>query len=196
LFYTGGFCVSTSTSISSSKSTTQSSFASSSSQKQTPTPKLPTSSSTTISVTTSCATAAPSPTGAAINSLSVIEFVYTDTEYEPFGDIVKSMCLGMKSRSVTGNQDILTYVGSNDPCYKTRRSQVKCGGCCTSKCGGLFHKIHGSANSMKTCSRTLGPSQDSQPTVTSIHSPRLLREERELTRVALLRLKTACKDMR
>jgi len=98
---------------------------------------LPTSSSTTTSTTKSCVTAVPSPTGAAINSLPVIEFVYIDTEYEPFGDIVKSMCLGMKDRGVVGNQDILTYAGSKDPCYKDRRSEVKCGGCWTSKCGVL-----------------------------------------------------------
>jgi hypothetical protein len=67
----------------------------------------------------------------------VIEFVYIDTEYEPFGDIVKSMCLGMNDRGVVGNQDILTYAGSKDPCYKDRRSELKCGGCCTSKCGVL-----------------------------------------------------------
>ncbi|KAL5316390.1 hypothetical protein ACEPPN_015435 [Leptodophora sp. 'Broadleaf-Isolate-01'] len=73
------------------------------------TPKFPTSSSTPTS-TKSCVTSVPSPTGAAINSLPVIEFIYIDTEYEPFGDIVKS---------------------SRDPCYKDRRSEVKCGGCCT-----------------------------------------------------------------
>jgi hypothetical protein len=44
----------------------------------------------------------------------VIKFEHNDTdntEYEPFGDIVKSMCLGMNNRNVTNNQDILTYSG-------------------------------------------------------------------------------------
>ncbi|KAH8810077.1 hypothetical protein F5882DRAFT_434625 [Hyaloscypha sp. PMI_1271] len=101
------------------------------SSKTQSTPKLPTASSASVSTTKSCVTAGPSPTGAAIKNLPVIEFIYIDTEFEPFGDIVKSMCLGMKNRNVVGNQDILTYAGSKDPCYKDRRSEAKCGGCCT-----------------------------------------------------------------
>ncbi|PMD37801.1 hypothetical protein L207DRAFT_586131 [Hyaloscypha variabilis F] len=37
----------------------------------------------------------------------------------------------MQARGVVDNQDILTYAGSKDPCYKGRRAQVKCGGCCS-----------------------------------------------------------------
>ncbi|KAH7317223.1 hypothetical protein BKA65DRAFT_541969 [Rhexocercosporidium sp. MPI-PUGE-AT-0058] len=125
-----GTCVSPSTSKTQPSTSSSSRQAPTQSSPKLSTPKLPTSSSTPTS-TKSCVTSVPSPTGAAIKSLPVIEFIYIDTEYEPFGDIVKSMCLGMKRRNVVGNQDILTYAGSRDPCYKDRRSEVKCGGCCT-----------------------------------------------------------------
>ena len=45
----------------------------------------------------------------------MVEFIYIDTEYEPFRGIVRSMCLGMQVRGVVDNQDILTYAGSQDP---------------------------------------------------------------------------------
>lgn len=41
------------------------------------------------------------------------------------------MCLGMQARGVQGNQDILTFAGSKDPCYKDRRREASCTGCCS-----------------------------------------------------------------
>lgn len=49
-------------------------------------------------------------------------------------------------------------------------------------------------NMTKTYSRTLGPSKDSPLAATNIHSPRLSRAERELTRVVSSAFKTAYKE--
>lgn len=68
-----------------------------------------------------------SPDG--IDSLPKIEFTYIETEYEPYGDIIRNICLGMRARNAV-NQDVLTYAGSKDPCYKDRREKASCRGCC------------------------------------------------------------------
>jgi hypothetical protein len=125
-----GYCsqLVTSTSAPSSISSSQASSTTSSPQSIS-TPKLPTS-------TSSCIAPGPSLSAAAIAVLPVIEFLYIETDYEPYGDIVKSMCLGMQARNSSGNifnQDVLTYAGSKDPCYEARRRNAKCKGCCKGK---------------------------------------------------------------
>jgi hypothetical protein len=82
-----------------------------------------------------------------------------------------------------GNQDILTYAGSKDPCYKDRRKEVKCGGCCASEWQDLPLKLM-VADMTKTYSRTLDLSKDFPRAVTNIRLRRLLRAERELTKAA------------
>jgi Deoxyribonuclease NucA/NucB len=93
------------------------------------------SSASPTSTASSCVKAGPTLSPDAARALPVIEFLYIDTDYEPFGDIVKSMCLGMQGR----NQGILTYAGSKDPCYKGRRNNASCDGCCA----GTVHPLLG-----------------------------------------------------
>jgi hypothetical protein len=93
------------------------------------------SSSTAPSEESACSLPSQKRAAGDVSSLKRIESIYAEKEYEPFSDIALSICLGMKSRGVVGSQEVLTYAGSKDECYKQRRREARC----RDFCKGTLH---------------------------------------------------------